>query len=33
MNKGDFSKLNFVIVEDFLENNDAPQCLQDELSR
>lgn len=32
MNKGDFSKLNFVIVEDFLENNDAPQCLQDELS-
>lgn len=32
MNKGDFSKLNFVIVEDFLENNDAPLCLQDELS-
>ena len=32
MNKGDFSKLNFVIVEDFLENYDAPQCLQDELS-
>ena len=31
MDKGDFSKLNFVKVENFLEDNNAPQCLQEEL--
>lgn len=32
MNKFDFSKLNFVTLEDFLEYNDAPQYLLDNLS-
>lgn len=33
MTKGDYSKQNFVIVEDFLEGNGAPRSLQGELSR